>query len=107
MALSAARARHWQQILGLTRSMREQADAGDWSKIVELETLRKQQLQRFFQTPVDTEEVLEVTEGIRDMMLSDGELACMGEQARAEAARMASGLASGRRAMAAYDLCRK
>jgi hypothetical protein len=107
MPLKAQRLQRWQQILDITRHMRELATTGEWQKIVELESHRKQQLTAFFETPVQPGEVAEVTEGIRDIMHSDGELAQLGSAAKADAAQRVGNIVSGRKAVAAYDHCRK
>ena len=107
MSLTPARQQQWQHILDLTQQMQVLVAADDWQKITEIESARGAELAEFFKQKVSAEEAADIAEGIHSIMASDGELSALGQKAQQKILKSMGDISSGRKAVAAYDNCRK
>lgn len=106
MSLTAQHKQQWNQILDLTQQMHDLAVEHEWQKVVEMESARGVQLAAFFENKVSVEDTAEIAKGIQQILESDRKLTESSQQAQHEVVGSMSGIASGRKAVAAYDKCR-
>ncbi len=107
MSLSPQRRQQWQGILDLTQQMRALAATDDWQKIAPMAVARQDRLAAFFAVPAGAGEAAEIADGIRQILDSDRALAELGSKARQAILGSVKELAFGRKALAAYEHCRR
>ncbi len=93
----------WDDIRKLTSAMGRMAEEGQWEQVGELESRRRERLERFFSTPVPSSDAPAVAEAIRELMALDEAITHRGAALREEVARELNTISKGRRASAAYS----
>lgn len=116
--MSPQRQKQWQHILQLTQQMRDLAVPNEsltdlsvddeyakqpWQSISEIEGIRFQLLEQFFEKEPETDEVGEIAEGIKKIQATDSELSNISQTIKNEIGTVFSRLGNAQRAASAYS----
>jgi hypothetical protein len=91
-----------QQLVELTRTMLEKAQASLWDEVIETEALRRELISAFFLVPIQPELASPVAEGIRLILAMDRDIEKLGlaeKEAMGQALRQ---MEQGKKAVKAY-----
>lgn len=98
----ATRQAHFSHILEISESMLELAQQQEWEGLAEMETYRREHLERFFKTPVETKDAAWLQQGITLVLAIDKQLVNASEAARETIAQTRRGLDIKKAAAEAY-----
>lgn len=96
------RRQQWDSIVAMTQRMLQHAHDAEWPLLVQMESERRAELERFFTAPVSPQDAASMADGIRALMALDREIMALSVAARDNIARQAGLIAKGRRAGEAY-----
>ena len=103
--LSAERESQWSLILVLSGEMLDAARAAQWSRLVELETRRRDILQNFFAQGVQVQETEKLQQGIQRVMAMDKEIYTLSQMEKHKVEEKLAGLNKNKSASQAYFRC--
>lgn len=90
------------QILQQTQLMLENAQEGAWEDVIEIETERREVLERFFAEPVDQSNAESVSKGLKYIMECDKKIMELGSVTKDALADDLNKMDQGRKAVKAY-----
>jgi Flagellar protein FliT len=91
-----------QQLISLSRAMREQARTASWEAVTQLEQRRRELLGAFFLAPVEAGLARAVSEGIRSIMAIDQDIIALGCAEKLELRQLLRQIDQGKKAVKAY-----
>jgi hypothetical protein len=93
-----------QQLVELTRTMREKAQASLWDEVIDQEAVRRELISAFFHIPVQPELASPIAEGIRLILEMDRDIERLGLAEKEEIGQALRQMGQGKKVVRAYSL---
>ena len=91
-----------QTAIHCSEAMLKDAEAGNWDKVMDIESQRSELLEKLFSTPYQGNNVIEMDEKIRKIIDINKELEALTLKQRDDSGRHIASINKGRRAVSAY-----
>lgn len=106
--MSATARTTWQTILEMTGRMQLLSEQEEWESLASLAVERQAALEHFFaSSDIAVDEVVEISQGIQQMLAADRQLMSLSVTSLAEISDTLHGLSNSRKAIQQYENCRR